>query len=278
MKSTEREVICFCQRKVRACIFDYWVGFHLAVTYSICITCRNNINTVEGSLESILSQTNDKFEIIIVDAKSNDETLQVLQEYAREDYIKLIVKKCSRGKGRQIAFENSTGRYIVANMDLDDIFEPKLLGLLNFYHRHCEGKILHAHMHTDEAIWFSNITIGPRTLISKLGGWRDLQYCEDWDLWSRAAKKGCYRWTIFPMVKITNLHVERQSLRTKLSFRYMKYREMLRLGRSIFDPDEKPRLNQRIIMLAAKLNAFFKPKFHDDFNETFTSFNPRYRI
>lgn len=248
-------------------------------TYSICITCRNNIDTVEASLESILSQANDKFEIVVVDAKSNDGTLQVLQKYAKNGYIKLIIKKCSRGKGRQIAFEKSKGDYIIANMDLDDVFAPKLKNLLDFYRKHCEGKILLTILGVSKKLRGpQNITIGDRNLLERLDGWRDLQYAEDWDMWSRAAKMGCYARTVFPVVKTTNPHFERQRVMPKLLFRFYKYRELLRLGRTVFDENEKRKLNQKLILVIAKIAAFFKTSFRDDFNKTFNPYDPKYYV
>ena len=250
----------------------------MSVTYSICITCRNNINTVEASLESILSQTSDKFEVIVVDAKSNDGTLQVLQKYAKSGCIKLIVKKCSRGKGRQIAFENSKGDYIIANMDLDDVFMPKLKDLLDFYRKHYGGKILLAITGISKKLrGLQNITICDRNILKKLGGWRDLQYAEDWDLWSRGAKMGCYTWTVFVVAKISNPHFERQRTKNKLPFRFYKYREFVRLGREVFGK-KKVKLNQRLVLAIAKIAAFFKTSCRDDFNRTFNTYDSKYYV
>lgn len=251
----------------------------MQVTYSICITCRNNINAVEASLESILSQIADTFEVVVVDAKSNDGTLHVLRKYAEKGCIKLIVKKCSRGKGRQIAFQNSKGDYVIANMDLDDIFVPKLQALIRFYHAQCEDKILATLQgYPNKGKWLPNITISDRNLIERLGGWRDLQYGEDWDLWSRAAKMGSYVWATFPVVKIANPHLERQRMMPKLLFRFYKYRELLRLGRTVFSEKEKINLNQKLILAFAKIAAFLKPGFPDDFNETFDPYDSKYYV
>lgn len=251
----------------------------MQATYSICITCRNNINTVEASLESILTQTNDKFEIVVVDANSNDGTLEVLRKYAKKGCIKLIVKKCSRGKGRQIAFENSNGDYVIANMDLDDVFTPKLKELLDFHGKCCEGKILLAVSGISRKMrGLQNITIGDRNLLKRLGGWRDLQWAEDWDLWSRAAKSGCYMWTVLPIVEITNPHFERQLTLPKLLFRFYKYREFVRLGRTVFDKNEKVKLNRKLILATAKIAAFCKGSFRDDFNKTFDTYDSKYYV
>jgi len=249
--------------------------------YSICITCKNNVNFVRASLESILNQIDDKFEVVVVDAESCDGTLRVLQEYANKGSIKLIVSKCSRGRGRQIAFENSKGDYIIANMDLDDIFAPRLLALINFYHNKCEGKILRAVAVREKAKvkqHRQNITLGPKWLIRELGGWRDLQYLEEWDLWARAAKVGRFAWTAFPVIKVTNPHFERNRIMSKISLRFVIYRESIRLGRPVFVKGEKPKLNQKLILTIAKIAALFKTNFRDDFNKTFDSFDLRYYI
>ena len=231
-------------------------------------------------MESILGQTNDKFEVVVVDAKSNDGTLQVLQKYAERGCIKLIVKKCSRGKGRQIAFENSKGDYIIANMDLDDVFMPKLKDLLDFYRKHCEGKILLTILAVSKKLrGTQNITIGDRKLLERLGGWRDLQYSEDWDLWSRAAKSGCYLWTVFRIVNITNPHFERYHFtRPKLLFRFYKYRDFVRLGRAVFDKKKKIELNRKLVFAIAKIAAFSKASFRDDFNKTFNTYDLKYYV
>jgi hypothetical protein len=193
-----------------------------------------------------------------------------LKEYAKSGLIRLIVKKCSRGRGRQIAFENSNGKYIIANMDLDDTFFPKLRDLLDFYHRFCKGKILLAVKGTSKSLrGLQNITIGSRNLIEELGGWRDLQWAEDWDLWCRAAKKGTYAWTVFTVVKEVSSHPERLHTTKKLYFRYVKYRELLRLKRPIFDVHEEATLTQRIILLLASLGAMTREKYIDTFNRIF---------
>src|ERR1700733_1394153 len=143
-------------------------------TYSICITHFNNAPTVRNSLESILSQLNDEFEVIVVDNKSTDGSYEILKEFADAGKIKLIQAKSSRGKGREIAFENSKGEYIVANLDMDDIFKPRLRELLARYHEVTEGKLLWAYSRMKgKGFWGGeSFTIVPRGLLQEIGGWR----------------------------------------------------------------------------------------------------------
>ncbi|HME18455.1 MAG TPA: glycosyltransferase family 2 protein [Nitrososphaerales archaeon] len=152
--------------------------------YSICITHYNNARTVRESMESILSQVDDRFEVVVVDNFSNDGSREILQGYASDGRIKLIERRCSRGRGRQIAFEESSGDYIISGVDLDDVFRPVFIRLLDGYRTFFEGQCLFL-SGKHEAI-----TIAPRPLVERVGGWRDVPAGEDIDLWARMAKEG----------------------------------------------------------------------------------------
>lgn len=249
------------------------------VKYSICITCRNEVKTVRKSLDSILYQIDDRFEIVVVDSFSDDGTLEILLEYARMGKLKLLTEGCSRGRGRQIAFENSSGDYIIANIDMDDVFRPLLSPLLELYTRRCEGNLLLTIFSAKKMLrGIQNITILPRSLLFELGGWRDLQYFEDWDLWSRAAKIGKYRWTEFPLLDKWNLHPERRSLLGKMRFRYLRYRDLLRLGVDIFSEDEDVGIIQKVFVLMARIGKAFSYSYEDPFNKTFNPYDKTYQV
>src|SRR5438445_3448665 len=111
-------------------------------SYSICVTNYNNVLTLRQSVESILNQIDSRFEIVVVDNKSTDGSQLVLREYSNRGKLKLVRARCSRGKGRQIAFENSIGNYVISNLDFDDVFQPRLDELLNKYHATCKETLL----------------------------------------------------------------------------------------------------------------------------------------
>ena len=249
------------------------------IKYSICVTCRNEVETVRQSLDSILNQIDDRFELVVVDSDSNDGTPKILSEYAKKDKIKLLEEKGSRGKGRQKAFENSSGNYIIANMDMDDVFKPLLIPLLNHYREKCEGDLLLTLYTSKKTLrGIQNVTISTRSLLLDLGGWRNLQYAEDLDLESRAAKIGKYRWTAFPLLEKWNLHHERRRFFGKMKFRYLRYREFLRLGTNIFSEDEEISITQKIFALTAKIGKVFSQSYEDPFNKTFNPYHTKYQI
>lgn len=243
-------------------------------TYSVCITCFNNVGTIEQSFKSILSQLDDRFEVVVVDNYSTDGSFELLSKLARSYKMKLIRRKSSRGQGRQIAFENSCGDYVIANLDADELYLPILEDVLNCYHKKCEQNILLVTAGIGKDIrGVQNVTIGPHTLIKELGGWRNLQWGEDWDLWSRSAKRGRYAWTSARLVERINLHPERGKLLKRIRMRYTRYRDFLRVGRNVFQEEEQIGIMQRALYGLAKLSLPFQDSYKDNFNQTFNCFS-----
>jgi glycosyltransferase involved in cell wall biosynthesis len=240
--------------------------------YSICITHYNCARTVAKSLDSILAQTDDRFEIVVVDNLSQDGSRKILEGFADRGSIRLIERRSSRGRGRQIAFESSVGEYIVSGLDMDETYKPRLLSLLDFYHKKCEGRLLRGK-------WQGTI-VAPRRLVSELGGWRNLQYSENWDLQRRAAEAGLYTWTIFLLTDgAENPHPERHSLLGDLRYNYIVYRENLRAGHRLFRPGESIRKRKRFVELAAIVSFPFLGSYRGGIHSYgFTSNEPEYFV
>lgn len=234
--------------------------------YSLCITHYNNRPTVAESLQSIFGQIDDSFEVIVVDSRSTDGSAEMLRKDEAEGKIRLIERKCSRGLGRQIALENASGDYIISGLDMDDIFKPTLRLILRFYHEMTEGKLL-------TVVNGETTMICARKLLDSLGGWRDLQFRENWELARRAAKEDGHRWTIFPIVVSITPKERRKSVRSSLGYRYMRYRDNIRVGHKQFDPGEKKGMGQELVWLAAKTAAWFLPKYEAGY--PFTSVDPK---
>ena len=235
--------------------------------YSICITHFNNAATVKKSLESILDQIDDEFEVIVVDNKSTDGSYETLKEFESMGRIKLIQAKCSVGKGREMAFENSRGKYVIANMDIDDVFKPRLRELLARYHAVAEGKLLWIRSTMEGGFWGCGSTyIAPRSLITELGGWRDLQIAEDTELNSRAARRGKFCWCEFALLDAANPHAERTRTRVgRMKWRYLWYRESLRTG---FHQYWKRRPTWKGRLLKASMKVLILP-FYDSYVNPF---------
>lgn len=247
-----------------------------SVKYSICVTHRNNRGTLRDSLDSLLNQIDSSFEIVVVDNCSDDGSEEILKEYQRKGAIRLVSKKCSRGQGRQIALMDSLGKYIVSHIDMDDIFRPVILRLIEFYHAKCEGKVMVAISSLGD--WSQNITVAPRNLLLEIGGWRDLQYAEDWDLWSRAAESSKYAWTVFPVSDRHRYRSIRAGFLGTLRYRLGRYRDEMRLGREVFDRGERISFAQRVAKSLARLSLPFYPSYQSDFNRSFSSSDSAYFV
>lgn len=60
---------------------------------SIITPCYNSAKTIEDTIISVLNQTYKNIEYIIVDAKSNDGTLDIINKYINDKRIKVISEK-----------------------------------------------------------------------------------------------------------------------------------------------------------------------------------------
>jgi len=79
---------------------------------SIIVTIKNEADTIRKLLDSLIIQEK-PFEIIIVDANSDDGTKEIIQEYQKKyTEIKLYIKQGSRGNGRNYGVKKSEANYV----------------------------------------------------------------------------------------------------------------------------------------------------------------------
>lgn len=91
---------------------------------SVVMPVYNGAPYIEMSINSILNQTFDSFELIIVDDASTDNTVPIIQQF-KDDRIRLVqnLLNCGVGMSRRIGSKLARGKYI-AVMDADDIAFP----------------------------------------------------------------------------------------------------------------------------------------------------------
>tara|TARA_Y100000590_G_scaffold211779_1_gene239971 strand:- start:6032 stop:7405 length:1374 start_codon:yes stop_codon:yes gene_type:complete len=174
---------------------------------TIYITNYNYGRYIKQSIESVLSQSYRKFELLIIDDGSSDNSLSIINEYIKNKRIKLITqKRKGLNKCNNIALKNSNGKYIV-RLDADDYFLPiaieKMVNHLDndsnaalvFADYHLvdmDGVIIHSirrHNFENEVTLFDQPAHGACTMIRKsylehIGGYDESFDRQDgYDLW-----------------------------------------------------------------------------------------------
>ncbi|WP_299052950.1 glycosyltransferase family 2 protein [uncultured Polaribacter sp.] len=96
---------------------------------SIITPCFNSENFIAETIESVVNQTFKNWELIIVDDLSTDNSLQIINSYAKKD-LRIKVHQLKNNSGTAIArnkaIELSKGNFI-AFLDSDDLWIPSKL-------------------------------------------------------------------------------------------------------------------------------------------------------
>lgn len=184
-------------------------------TVSIITPCFNSAPFLPEMIDSVVEQTYDDWELIIIDDYSTDESAIVIEKYCQKDsrikYFKTKYPSGSPCLPRNIGIEYAKGRFI-AFLDSDDIWLPNKLAeqLELFGDRKTAVVYSNYEKITESGERGERIVIAPETtsyqnllkgnVIGNLTGIYDTQkvgkvYCqnihhEDYILWLSILKKG----------------------------------------------------------------------------------------
>ena len=102
-------------------------GMKKAPLVSIVVPTFNAGKFIDDTIHSVLGQTYENWELIVVDDGSSDNTLEVLRRF-KSDKIRVISMKRNGGaaKARNRGISACTGRYICF-LDADDLWQPSKL-------------------------------------------------------------------------------------------------------------------------------------------------------
>ncbi len=94
---------------------------------TIYITNFNYGQYIKQSIDSVLNQTYQNFNLIIIDDGSTDNSIEVINQYKKNDKIKIIrQKRVGLNASNNVALSNAKGNYII-RLDADDsLFERAL--------------------------------------------------------------------------------------------------------------------------------------------------------
>ena len=176
---------------------------------SIVLPVYNGEKYISEAIESILNQTEENFELIIVNDCSTDSTLSIVKNYVLKDRrIRLInnEKNMRLPASLNIGFKNSKGNLLTWTSD-DNILYPDMLRKLSnkisegyeFAYADVDyigatGEILPNKSHIGENVWYSNYVgacfMYTRKAYETVGEYDTSAFLvEDYDYWLRILSK-----------------------------------------------------------------------------------------
>lgn len=104
------------------------------VKISVIIPAYNAQQHIEETLESVISQSIDTMEVIVVNDGSSDGTLNILRNYEKKCEDLIVIDKENEGvsKARNVALDIAKGEYVFF-LDSDDLLEQN--ALYNLYNK-----------------------------------------------------------------------------------------------------------------------------------------------
>ena len=189
---------------------------------SIVMPTFNSARFIRESIHSLIDQTYKRFELIVVDGGSTDDTLEIVDSYLGEDDLKVI--KLSREEGTipkslNRGLKEAEGEFI-ARMDADDVAMPtRLAEQVRFFMCQPEVSLIGTgtdlfwgssgvcrgpqwHDHIEDHYLINNPFFHPTIMFHRklydqgLYYYKEDQVCdEDYELWGR----------LIPKVKCANL-------------------------------------------------------------------------
>ena len=113
----------------------------MSVFFTAAVCVYNTEKYLRDCLDSILSQSYENIELLIIDDGSTDGSGKVCDEYAEKDSRVRVIHTENRGLllARRTAFENARGDYFIF-FDSDDTVDPKIFTLINeeIQKSHCD--------------------------------------------------------------------------------------------------------------------------------------------
>jgi glycosyltransferase involved in cell wall biosynthesis len=193
---------------------------------SVVIPVHNRADLVREAIDSVLDQTYNDFEIVVIDDGSTDESPAVLQSYGGKIRV-LSQSNSGQGLARNAGIIASAGVYI-AFLDSDDVWESlklekqifaleasgakwaytdaykftecreNVVGYFSEKSAHYTGNVAVALLVKDFIVTSSVIV--HREAFSDVGVFSDAPKAQDWDLWLRIAARYPIEYISEPLV------------------------------------------------------------------------------
>jgi glycosyltransferase involved in cell wall biosynthesis len=182
---------------------------------SIVMPAYNEEKRIGRAIDSILSQSFEDFELIIINDGSSDNTENIIKEYQKKDERIILISQENSGvaKALNVGINIAKGEYI-ARMDADDISDKERLKIqVKFLDENpriamvgswgyivdeykcrklevklpCKYEAIKRFLIRDNAFIHTSVMLR-RSVLEEVGYYRDIRAFEDYDLWIRIAK------------------------------------------------------------------------------------------
>ena len=192
---------------------------------SVIVPTYNRADRLERALNSIVSQTYQDFELIVVDDGSTDKTSQLMKSFPKAQYF-YIKKNSGVSKARNVGLAFAKGE-LICFLDSDDLWKEKKIQIQPLWLENNKDSQI---CYTDE-IWVRNgVRVNPMNrhrkysgdifrhclglcivspssvmirakLFDEIGNFDEsLPACEDYDLWLRIASKYAFHFIEEPLI------------------------------------------------------------------------------
>jgi len=186
---------------------------------SVMMSCYNGSRWLREAIDSVLAQTYENFEFILVDNGSTDDTWNIIQSYRDKDkrIVAISKKNTLLPDSLNVGIVQAKGEWI-ARLDADDLCEPtRLEEQINFVRKHPEvvllgtgfieideqGQVIKKHLYPSKhsvlvqhlehlQSFFPHSSAFYRLDTVRLIGGYNLHFrmAQDWQLWSELALRG----------------------------------------------------------------------------------------
>jgi glycosyltransferase involved in cell wall biosynthesis len=192
---------------------------------SVIVPTYNRADRLESALHSIVSQTYQDFELIVVDDGSTDKTSKVVDSFPKAQYLN-IKKNSGVSKARNVGLAFAKGE-LICFLDSDDLWNKNKIQI----QAHWLGNNMDSQICYTDEIWIRNgVRVNPMNrhrkysgdifrhclglcivspssvmirakLFDEIGNFDEsLPACEDYDLWLRIAAKYAFHFIEEPLI------------------------------------------------------------------------------